>query len=242
MSDPARPYPEANSFQKPVPPWIGAGLIGLIVGAGGTLLVMRSYAPSSSATTADSGPSVPTAAPGGGGPMGMPGMGGGMMGGGMMGGGPRGKRNLTSLVGKLDLLTRETLHLELTPEQSAKIADHLIAAEKAEEMTEEQAQKEFETLESLLSPEQKAIANSISLPFSRSGGGGPGAGAMMSSGGPDEQNPFRQETNQQRLHDLLARIQPGSFKPAANDPAKTEPTNTESAKSEADKTEAKGKE
>jgi hypothetical protein len=237
MSDPMKQSAGPNGLQTPVPSWIGAGIIGLMVGAGSTLIVMRSYAPSSTsregiATTRPSSEG-PGPGPMSGGPpamtgmgAGMPGMGGGMMGmgGGMMGGGVRGKRNLTSLVGKLDLLTRETLHLELTPEQSAKIADHLVSLEKPEEMTEEEAQKQFETLQALLSPEQRAIADSISLPFTRPTGAMTGGPA-----GPSQENPLRQETNQKRLHDLLARIQPGSFKAPDSGPAKADENSSDPA-------------
>jgi hypothetical protein len=152
------------------------------------------------------------------------------MGGGFGGGG--GKRNLTSLVGKLELLSRPSLnlHLELDAEQAKKIALKLEELEKAEQMTGDEAQTHLEVLEDLLTAEQKETLGLIGLPFGRPGGGtagrpggggqpaGGGAGAgrppaggppiMGMMGGPPDENPFTQEVNQKRLHDLLGRLSP----------------------------------
>jgi hypothetical protein len=164
-----------------------------------------------------------------------------------MGGGfgPRPKQNLTSFVGKLELLTRETLHVDLTPEQSGKIAEKLAQLDKQESLTDEEATTQLQELEALLSPEQKAVTDSIRLPINRAGG--------MSPGGPGpapEENPFRQETNKKQLQDLVARIQPGSIdpikesdkgEPVAGDSAKTAPQSDgkdEAAKPDAKKAES----
>jgi hypothetical protein len=168
----------------------------------------------------------PPAMGGGAPPMGMGmGMGMGMMG---MGGGGGGKRNLTSLVGKLELLSRPALNLrvELDPEQVKSIAEKLAAFDAAETMTADEAQTNLEALEALLTPEQKETLAAIGMPPGGQGGGqrggggppgggpggppgGPPMGMMMGMGGgsPDA-NPFAQETNQKRLRDLLARLQP----------------------------------
>ena len=166
----------------------------------------------------------------GGPPMGMmAGMGGGGgMGGGFGGGGfggPSGKRDLTQLVGKLELLTRGNLRVELDTDQSAKIAAKLAELDKAENMTADEAQKQFEELKGMLTASQNEAIDAVGLPFGgrggRGGGGGGGfgggggrGGMMMGRGGPgggggsDDENPFRQEANQKRLQDMLARLKP----------------------------------
>jgi hypothetical protein len=225
---------------KSMPVWFIAGILGVFIGgAGGMLLAVFGYnyrmkqikTPDLSALGAG-GPSV--VAPGspslsnppmGGPAMGMPGMGGPGMG----GGGPSGKRNLTEFVGKVELLSRPNIQLTLDTEQQAKLAAELATLEKAEKMTDEDAQQHLETLESLLTPEQKAGLAAISLPRRGGGGGGPmGGGAMggsamgapggMPGGGAPEENPFAQETNQERLHNLLARLQPPAEEKTANAP------------------------
>ena len=174
------------------------------------------------------------------------------MGGGGMGGGG-GKRNLTSLVGKLELLSRPELKLpiELDQQQATKVAAKLEELQKAEKMTAEEAQNHLDALEALLTSEQKATLDLIGLPFGRagagggrgaagrpggrgaspptanapSGGGGPPMAAMMGAGGPGggspDDNPFSQDANRQRLHDLLTRLAPSS---SANSPADSSDT------------------
>lgn len=154
----------------------------------------------------------------------------GMGGGG--GGGGGGKRALTQLVGKLELLSRPDLklHVELDAEQTKAIAAKLVEFEKAEKMSGDDAQKDLEEIEGLLTAEQKDALAAVGLPFGGGGGrggrggggggmgggmGGGGMGGMMGMGGgnPDE-NPFTQETNKKRLSDLLTRIAPGLPEPA----------------------------
>jgi hypothetical protein len=229
---------------KSMPVWFIAGILGVFIGgAGGMLLAMFGYdyrmkqikTPDLSALGAGGPSAFAPGAPGpGGGPgMGMPGMGGPGMGGpGMGGGGPSGKRNLTAFVGKVELLSRPNIQLTLDAEQQSKLAAELASLEQAEKMTDEEAQQHLESLEALLTPEQKEGLDAVSLP--RRGGGAMGGGAMgggamggggpmgapggMPGGGDPEENPFAQETNQQRLHDLLARLQPPAEEKAVNAP------------------------
>lgn len=210
-------------------------VLGGIIGAAGTFAAIHAsgYSLEKKSATPDltsqplSGESAAAGAPAGGGPAAggpppMMGMGGGM---GMMmggGGGPNGKRSLTNLVGKLELLTRGNLNLALDAEQAAKFASKLEELEKTDKLTADEAQKDFEELEGLLTPDQKAVVDAIGLPFGggRGGRGGPGGGpgggmgGMMGRGGPpggqDDENPFKQETNEKRLHDFLARLKPAS--------------------------------
>lgn len=248
-----------------VPGWIASGILGLVIGAGGTAVALRSYDsridrsgqgnPMTPAVDAGRGaqvtPGAGMPAPSGGGPpmMGMGGMGmGGMggMGGGGFGGG--GKRALTALVGKLELLSRANLklHVELDAEQAKQIAAILAELEQTEKMTADEAQGHVEELERLLTPEQKETLSLVSLPFGgggrggggrggsaagRPGGGGapgggvpPGGGAppmmgmMGMGGGNPDENPFTQEVNQKRLRDLLGRLAPASAEAGSASP------------------------
>jgi hypothetical protein len=105
------------------------------------------------------------------------------MGGGGFGGGGGGKRALTSLVGKLELLSRPglNLHVELSPEQSQAIATKLAEFDSAEKMSGDEAQEAADALEGLLTSEQKAVVDAIGLPFG--GGGGRGGGGSRGAAG-----------------------------------------------------------
>jgi hypothetical protein len=255
---------ETRSSQA-VPTWIASGILGLALGAGAMYLGLKSNDGLEKSKPATSG-AAPTPAGASGGPMmgggGMGGMGGGGMGmgGGMGGGGGgAGKRNLTSLVGKLELLSRSDvkLQVELNAEQAQKVAAQLQELDKAEKMTAEEAQTHLDALEALLTEEQKKTLGLISLPFGRPGAGGggrgaagrPGAGstpppmagappggavppAMMGGGmggmggGAADDNPFSQEANQKRLHDLLARLAPSSTPTESSPKAEPEKPDT----------------
>lgn len=244
------------SGAKGLAAWVTSGVLGLTLGAGGMLLGIQYYYPDFAKKPEAPTQSGPIQSPGmppmgGGGMMGGGGggMGGGMMGGGMMGGGGGGKRALTMLVGKLELLSRPEvkLNIQLDPEQSKAIAAKLKELETTESMTADEAQANVDTLEGLLTVEQKDTLGLIGLPQGRGGGrggpggggggrggapggGGPAAGAGgapaahsgppsgggggmggggMGGGNPTE-NPFTQEANQKRLHDLLSRLSPES--------------------------------
>lgn len=165
-------------------------------------------------------PGPPTPGPGMGmGGMGGPGMGmGGMgMGGPGMGGGPSGKRDLTAFVGKVELLSRPNIKLALDAEQQAKLAAELQALEKTETMTDEDAQQRLEALQALLTTEQQDALDAVALPR-RGGGGGGGGGPMGGAAESPDENPFAQEANQKRLHDLLSRVQPAAEEQAAAKP------------------------
>jgi hypothetical protein len=201
MSETANLGSVQGAGSNAVPGWIASGVLGVVLGAGGAMLGMHGYGyrledPNSKKPVvaagggeAKLGPEAVAASgtpgPAGGAPPmmgmgGMGGMGGGMMGGGMMGGGGGGgKGALTSLVGKLELLSRPDLklHVELTADQATSIAAKLVEFDKAEKMTGDEAQEAVAALEALLTPEQKEIVGAIGLPGGRRGaGGGPGGG------------------------------------------------------------------
>ena len=162
--------------------------------------------------------------PGGGG--GFAGMGGGMGGMGAMfgGGGGRGqnsKRQLTTLVRKLALLTGD-VGIRLSDEQTRSLLDALADVADKDTMTDDEAKEKYEALSSILTEEQVAKQENVGLPFrrrSRSGGGGRdgggrggggfggfGGGGRGGGGGDDDANPFASETSGQALDTLLARL------------------------------------
>jgi len=157
----------------------------------------------------------------GGGGMGGGGMGGGGMGGGGMGGtgGPRGKRNLATLVAKLDLASKR-ISCQFDSEQTAELAAQLAALSQPDKMTQDEAQELCDSLEAVLSDEQKETLALFELPRGAVsvGGGGkpPGRTEDPNAVPPDDNNPFQQEANQTRLHSLLDRLKgPGAEKPTS---------------------------
>ena len=229
MTNAASTATSRNALQKPLPTWITSGVLGMALGGLATFMVLYFYG-HHSLETPTSGP-PPGATPGG------PGMGGGMMGGG--GGGSRGKRNLTALVGKLDLAGKG-ISVQLDSEQSAKLAAQLAELEQPEKMSQEEAQERCDALEDILTDEQKATLALFELPRAGRGGGGGGMmgggrpggmaggppGGMPGMGGPpggdqpDDSNPFQDEGNRDRLRSLLERLQPAAAeKPSADDSA-----------------------
>ena len=122
---------------------------------------------------------------GGGGAMGRGGSGGGMMGG-MGGGGGQQHPN----VGALTRTVRGLSLIEvaqgkgLTPDQRAKIKPILEDAEKADPMTEDQAEKLNDQLQAALNDGQKEALTELTPARGGRGGGGPGGGGMMGGGPP----------------------------------------------------------
>jgi len=200
---PQTAHESAAAGSRGLPAWVTSGALGLTLGAGGMLMGIQYYHPElnvkkTTPAAAESSQSSGAPAAPGGGMMGggMPGgMMGGGMGGGMMGGGG-GKRALTMLVGKLELLSRPELKLniQLDPEQSKAIAAKLKDMETSESMTADEAQANVDTLEELLTAEQKETLGLIGLPQGRGGGGGRGGpggrgGAPGAGGGASPPNP-----------------------------------------------------
>ena len=137
-------------------------------------------------------------------------MGGGMGGG--MGGNraPSPKRQLTTLVRKLELLTGD-IAVKLTPDQSAAIAALVADLAKTEKLSDDEAIAKYEALRAILSDDQKAKEEAIGLPFRRpAGGGGGGFGGGLAGGGdqnPDA-NPFQEAENAAALKSLHGRVAP----------------------------------
>ena len=140
-------------------------------------------------------------------PMGAPGGApAGGMGGGMGGRGPSPKRQLTSLVRKLELLTGD-VGIVLTDEQRQEFAQRLSGLATLTALTDEEAEKLQGELLGLLDDSQKAKQEAIGLPFRR-GGGGPGGGGPGGGGPPaaPDANPFADEENAKPLSSLLDRL------------------------------------
>ena len=209
-----------------------AGLFGVVLGAGALVvgeIVISPHAGGAAADVTAGEPSPEEArkqAGGGGGMMGGMGGGGGMMGGmggggggGMMGGrgGNRasGKRDLTTLVRKLELLTGG-VSVKLTDDQVASVAKKLVAVGGEESLTEEQAKVAYEGLVEVLTESQRGQLAKVSLPRRRGGrrGGGdsgPPPGAQTGDGGrgepePQNENPFTESANGKALVALLTRF------------------------------------
>jgi hypothetical protein len=150
---------------------------------------------------------------------------GGMMGGGRGGPGgfaPAPKRQLTTLVQKIDLLTGDVA-LDLTTDQATQICGLLADIETSETMSDEEATAKYDALLAVLSEEQRAKEQAVGLPRRPRRGGGPGMGGMMGGpgSGPSDENPFRSEENAQALTQLRERF--GAASPPAEAP---EATNT----------------
>ena len=151
--------------------------------------------------------------PGGGGFAGMGGRGGGMgamFGGGGGGRGQNSKRQLTTLVRKLSLLTGDVA-IRLSDEQTQSLLDALADVADQDTMTDDQAKEKYEALSSILTEDQIAKQENVGLPFrrrSRGGGGGFGGfgGGGRGGGGDEDANPFASETSGEALDILVARL------------------------------------
>ena len=239
---------------KTVIVWLSSGLVGILLGSVGTVAIvcLAGYEVNviprlSDVPEADFEP-VP-ADPGYEGAGGeMPGMGGGMPGMGGMGGGrqPSPKRELTTLVRKLELLTGD-VGISLSDKQAADLCTALADIEKAETMSDEDAQTTQDKLLALLEEEQNDRLEAVSLPRRRGGGrggpggggpggpggggpggpggggpGGPGGGGPGGPGGgeqAEDANPFQQEPNAEALTRLRERFG-AKEEPDENPPAK----------------------
>ena len=138
--------------------------------------------------------------PEGGSGMGMGGSGGGGGGGGRgMFGGPRPKRDLTSLVRKVALLSGE-IGIDLPDDQGAAFMAVLKDIEKPETMTDDEAQAKHDELLALLNDDQKAQLDAVGLPR----GPRPSGGERPA----EDANPFLQETNSAALEVLHERFTP----------------------------------
>lgn len=182
--------------------------------------------------------------------MGGPGMGGSGMGGMGMGGmgmggprPPRPKRDLTTLVQKIDLLTGD-VGLTLSEEQAGSLLGRLADLAAAETMSDDDAQAQHDAIFATFDDDQKSRLDAISLPRRRPGGfGGPGGpgGGMGGMGGPgggeqaEDANPFQEESNAQAITHLRERFgadeTPAEPKPAEAKAPEAKPAEAKPAES-----------
>ena len=239
---------------RDLPIWLSSTIVGILVGAAGSAALATGLGYKIAKPRHGDVPFSPTptpeiAMPEGGGP---PAMGGGGPGMGMgmgpgMGGGRTPKRQLTTLVRKLELLTGD-IKLTLTPEQSAAIATMLDGLKSSPQLTDEEANAKYEQLLALLDDDQKAKQDAIGLPFRRGGGGGfggpggPGGGPGGPGGGPGggqppDANPFSEEENAKVLSALIERLGgTNNIAPAIAAPAEpAQPAKDESEKKSVEK-------
>jgi hypothetical protein len=197
---------------------------------------------------ADSGPGAgPSGPPGPGGPSGPAG--------GMVGRTPTPKRQLSTLVRKLELLTGD-IAIRLSPAQAETLGKTLVAVQAKDKMTDDEAKAAYDELLAVLDDRQQSQQDSISLPFRRGaggpggggpggggpggggpGGGGPGGAGPMSGPSPaPDANPFADEEAAKALATLIERLGGPAGEPAPDAPAqKTEPAKTESLEKASEK-------
>jgi hypothetical protein len=182
---------QQHRTQKTILVWFWAAFFGIFLGCSATFALVRItdgslLRPSSVGEVAAEGESSPAgesegmAAPGGGTE--------GGMGGGR--GGPRPKRDLTSVVQKVALLTGD-ISLSLSAEQASAFVAALKDIEQAETMSDEEAQAKHDELLALLTDEQKLQLEAIGIPRPRPTSS-PGGGGERPA---EDANPFAQEVN-----------------------------------------------
>lgn len=129
---------------------------------------------------------------------------------------PRPKRNLTTLVQKLDLLTGD-IGITLTAEQAAAVNDCLQDVEKSAKMSDDEAKAKHEQLMAVLDENQRTRLAAIEIPQPAGGPGlmwpttGKPKPAGMMGGGPpvwedESQNPFQQAAEGKALKSLHERL------------------------------------
>ena len=191
-------------MQAKVPAVIATGVICMLLGGGIGAAVMSYLAPKSeqqvqAAPADEGGKAAPDAK--GGDAKGAKGDKGGKGGGGGKGPGP--KVQLVQLVGKLDVLTRETLHVELTPDQKKQAKEVLAGLDEQEAITDDEAKAKLEALLKLLEANRKALEAAGFVWPGAPPAGAPPVGGM---GAPAPANPFKTGNSADRLKALQATV------------------------------------
>ncbi|MBM3998950.1 MAG: hypothetical protein FJ297_05305 [Planctomycetes bacterium] len=197
---------------KDVPIWLASAIVGILIGAAASAALLKGlgydvilasnnidFVPGMPATT--SPPGASGGGPGGGPPAGgMMGMGGMGMGG--MGGQPNPKRQLTTLVRKLELLTGD-IAIALTDEQKAGMKTVLEDLAKKESLADDEAKATYDQILGMLTDDQKTRQDAVGLPFRRGGGGGGGGPAPPPE---PNSNPFDDADARKALSSLATRV------------------------------------
>jgi hypothetical protein len=189
---------------KTISIWLGSVLVGLLLGSALTLGAFRVREAREAMMFSASGEFAldPAAAssepePAGDAGGGMGGRAGGM-GGGM--GGPNPRRDLATLVRKMELLTGD-IKMTLSAEQCVSVAAALAGLDAAEDLSDDDAQTAHDALLASLDDGQKSLLDAIGLPRPPRGAGVPGGGPPA-----PEANPFHQEVNTEALARLRTRL------------------------------------
>lgn len=198
-------------MQAKVPAVVATGIICLLVG-GGVGAAIVSYAagkPDKQAAAADEDGKAADAK-GMGAKGGMGDKGGDKAGGkgGAKGGGkgPGPKVQLAQLVGKLDTLTRESLHVELTPDQKKQAKDVLAGLDAQDAITDDEAKAKLDALLKLVEAHRKTLeAAGYWWPGSPPPGTPPG-GALPGPPPTPPANPFKTGDAADRLKALQATL------------------------------------
>lgn len=116
------------------------------------------------------------------------------------GGGPNPKAQLASLIGKLDVLTRQSLKVTLTAEQKTKVRDLIQKLDEQKELSDDEAEAKVKDLKQLLNEDQRKTLEAAGYRWPGEGGG---------RGGPPTtpQNPFTEGENKEHLKSLRAQLQ-----------------------------------
>ncbi len=195
---------------KTIAVWLAAGILGVLLGSSLTLGGLRlsgfrnmdSLMASTIPVGMEAGPSASPTADGGG--SSADAAGGGPRSGSPAGGGrggmgiPSPARDLTALVRKMELLTGD-ISLKLSPAQVDSIVAALVDIEKAEKLSDEDAQAKHDAILAALDDAQKSQLDAIGLPRpARSGRGVPPSAPPA--------NPFQDEQTGGSLQRLRARF------------------------------------
>jgi hypothetical protein len=214
-----------NRTGRDVQVWLFSGLIGILLGAAGSIAAaqllgynLARFRPAPPVATIGAPPNAPTEAGAGAPEMGgSPAGPGSPSGAGGAGGGNAPKRQLMTLVRKLELLTGE-IALDLSGEQGMQLAGILRRIQAQESMSDEEATGLHDELLAVLTESQRAKQDLVGLPRPPRGAGGPRG---PDSGPPDDPdaNPFAQEPNAAAVEALLDRFGPAESPPADQPPA-----------------------
>lgn len=200
-----------------VPAAAVSGIICLMLGIAGGVVIgglanvrvdnQAAANPDNGGETKEGGKGGPMAGMGGG-------KGGGMKGGGKGGGGkggfggPSPKVQLAQLVGKLDVLTRTPLSVQLTPDQKTQMKEVLAGLDAKDELTDEEAKAKLDALLKVVEGQKETLIEAGYRWPSAGGGGGGFGGGPPGAGGPPQQppNPFKEGERAKQLKSLEARV------------------------------------
>jgi hypothetical protein len=115
--------------------------------------------------------------------------------------GPNPKTQLAQLVTKLDTLTKQSLHVELTADQKKQAKEQLADLAGKDAITDEEAKAKLEALLKLLEPSKKTLEDAgYRWPGGGGGGGFGGGGGPGGGGGNAPPNPFKAGAGESAKH------------------------------------------